>query len=130
MSNINTTPEVMHLGDYAYRAIKQIAEENNNIIELNVDKSNPREELINALKDCISKFNKPVLITNILIYTLIETFFSKNEDADFIFNLSESKTFDIHLNPLLSGFYNEFVIFEEDSFDTATIVRYNPDSIV
>ena len=130
MSNINTTAESMHLSDYAYRAIKQVAEENNNIIELNVDKSNPREELINALKDCISKFNKPVLITNILIYTLIETFFSKNEDADFIFNLSESKTFDIHLNPLLSGFYNEFVIFEEDSFDTATIVRYNPDSIV
>ena len=130
MPNINTTAESMHLSDYAYRAIKQVAEENNNIIELNVDKSNPREELINALKDCISKFNKPVLITNILIYTLIETFFSKNEDADFIFNLSESKTFDIHLNPLLSGFYNEFVIFEEDSFDTATIVRYNPDSIV
>ena len=130
MSNINTTAESMHLSDYAYRAIKQVAEENNNIIELNVDKSNPREELINALKNCISKFNKPVLITNILIYTLIETFFSKNEDADFIFNLSESKTFDIHLNPLLSGFYNEFVIFEEDSFDTATIVRYNPDSIV
>ena len=130
MPNINTTAESMHLSDYAYRAIKQIAEENNNIIELNVDKSNPREELINALKDCISKFNKPVLITNILIYTLIETFFSKNEDADFIFNLSDSKTFDIHFNPLLSGFYNEFVIFEEDSFDTATIVRYNPDSIV
>ena len=125
-----STQEISHLTDYAYRAVRQIAEENNKFIDLG--EFDLREDLKDVLKNCISQFNKPVIIGNIVINVLVETFFTKFKDEKdcFTYKLNDvADTFDIHCNPLLPGMHDDFVIFSEDTFDNATIVKFNPKKI-
>lgn len=113
---------------YLYRAVRQIAE-TNELINLKIENPHyPKEEFLSV----INRFTNPVIIANITLFTLLELTFSKSnkfgEDCNYCFKTTDddTKTFELYLNPTLSGTDTDFLIFDEHSFNCATIVKVNP----
>ena len=111
--------------DYLFEATKYIAEKN----EVKTLKLRERKYLKEDFKSIIEKFSNPVIITNITVDVLLETAFQKifienEKDKTFpIFKIDDEHTFELFVNPNLNGITTEMIIFENGSFDNATIVN-------
>ena len=127
-----------HLNDILYRAVYEIAKKNP-VIEWKVnqldgeDPKDWRERFFGRLNEIINTYRKPIIVSNITLYVVIETLYKKNEEIDYkndSYYYADNKVFEIYYDALLSGHHNNFVIFEEDSFDNAAIVTYDVENFL
>lgn len=124
----------LRINDLLFRAVKEIAS-NNPAIEWTLEKVDnentfvTREKWFDRMKDIINKFETPVIVSNITIYVLFDMFFKKNEEYDYkndTYYFAGNKTFEIYYDGLLPGSLDNFIIFDANSLETATIVKYDP----
>ena len=140
MIGTGTPGQFIHVVHYLYNAAWALAQYNEKRAELENDAANV-EALAENFKKLVLKYNKPVVVCNILMGVVVGTHFSKmwnpkipelgkeNEDKDcWIFHIDNDHSFELHVDALLSGRHDDFVIFDEDSFNDAMVVKYHPET--
>ena len=108
---------------YLYNAVYQLSLGRETAIEGKLS----QPDTVSKIVKLIDKKYKPVVVCNVLITTILSTFFKHedNNDESSRFMLNNGKLFEVLTDIMLPGSHNKFIIFDEDTFDTSEIVTYD-----